>query len=91
MTLSMTFSGAPDPVVTWFREDLPVLTWTVGSGEAPDVAVDHRGVLEIEGEGSLKFVNVPLNYGGNYKVELTKSGLDKAESTFTLTVFGESL
>ncbi|XP_024917519.1 V-set and immunoglobulin domain-containing protein 10-like [Cynoglossus semilaevis] len=87
VTLSMTFSGAPDPVVTWFREDLPVLTWTVGSGEAPDVAVDHRGVLEIEGEGSLKFVNVPLNYGGNYKVELTKSGLDKAESTFTLTVF----
>ncbi|KAG7476098.1 V-set and immunoglobulin domain-containing protein 10-like [Solea senegalensis] len=87
VTLAVTFSGATDPVVTWFRGSLPVLTWTVGSSETADVAADYRGVLTIQDDGSLTFVNVAVDHGGNYSVELTKSGLAKAVALFTLAVF----
>ncbi|XP_071325746.1 V-set and immunoglobulin domain-containing protein 10-like isoform X2 [Trachinotus anak] len=85
VTLAVSFSGAPDPAVTWFRGILPVVTWTIGSSTPPDIA--NREVLRIERTGSLTFVNVPLNYTGNYTIEMTKSGLGKAETKFSLEVF----
>lgn len=89
VTLAVSFSGAPDPVVTWFKGGLPVLTWAVGSSAAPDVAEDNREVLSVEADGSLTFVNVPLGYTSNYTVKMTKSGLGEAQTAFTLKVFGE--
>ncbi|AWO96251.1 putative V-set and immunoglobulin domain-containing protein 10-like [Scophthalmus maximus] len=87
VTLAVSFSGAPDPVVTWFKGGLPVLTWAVGSSAAPDVAEDNREVLSVEADGSLTFVNVPLGYTSNYTVKMTKSGLGEAQTAFTLKVF----
>ncbi|CAN9513871.1 unnamed protein product [Ophioblennius macclurei] len=87
VTLAVSFSGAPDPVVTWFSEALPVATWTVTSSEEPDIDVNRRDVLRIEEDGSLTFVNVPLSYDSNYTVEMTKSGLGKAVTSFTLKIF----
>ncbi|XP_029360665.1 V-set and immunoglobulin domain-containing protein 10-like [Echeneis naucrates] len=85
VTLAVRFSGALDPAVTWFKGNLPVVTWTVGSSAAPDIS--HREVLRIESDGSLTFVNVPLNYTGIYTIEITKSGMGKAATSFTLGVF----
>ncbi|XP_034468084.1 V-set and immunoglobulin domain-containing protein 10-like isoform X1 [Hippoglossus hippoglossus] len=87
VTLAFLFSGAPDPVVTWFKGALPVLTWTIGSSAAPDIGEKYKEVLKIEKDGSLTFVNVQLDHAGNYTMELTKSGLAKAETAFTLNVF----
>ncbi|XP_059194393.1 V-set and immunoglobulin domain-containing protein 10-like isoform X2 [Centropristis striata] len=87
VTLAVTFSGASDPVVTWSMGDLPVVTWTIGSDIPPVVAQNTREVLRIESGGSLTFVNVPLNYSSRYTVEMTKSGLGKSSTTFTLNVF----
>ncbi|XP_023280598.1 V-set and immunoglobulin domain-containing protein 10-like isoform X2 [Seriola lalandi dorsalis] len=85
VTLAVSFSGAPDPAVTWFKGNLPVVTWTIGSSAPPDIA--NREVLRIEQNGSLTFVNVPLSSSSNYTVEMTKSGLGKAVIKFTLRVF----
>ncbi|KAM6910761.1 V-set and immunoglobulin domain-containing protein 10-like isoform 2-T2 [Xenentodon cancila] len=87
VTLAVSFTGAPDPVVTWFKENLPVGTWTINSTSPPDIAENSKDVLRIEKNGSLTFVNVPLTFTSNYTVELTKSGLEKALTTFTLHVF----
>lgn len=87
VTLPVSFSGAPDPVVTWFMGNLPVATWTVNSSLPPDIDNNRQDVLRIEKDGSLSFQNVPLSYDSTYKVELTKSGLDKALTTFTLRLF----
>ncbi|KAG7216828.1 hypothetical protein INR49_001482 [Caranx melampygus] len=65
--------------------NLPVVTWTIGSSADPDIS--NNEVLEIEENGSLTFVNVPLNYTSDYTVEMTKSGLGKAVTNFTLRVF----
>lgn len=89
VTLTVSFSGAPDPALTWLMGNLPVVTWTVGSSADPDIA--NKEVLKIEENGSLTFVNVPLNYTNDYTVEMTKSGLGKAVTNFTLRVFGECL
>lgn len=89
VTLTVSFSGAPDPAVTWFMGNLPVVTWTVGSSADPDIS--NKEVLKIEENGSLTFINVPLNYTSDYTVEMTKSGLGKAVTNFTLRVFGEFL
>ena len=91
VTLAVSFSGAPDPVVTWLMGDLPVVTWTINSRDTPDIAPNHKEVLRIEIDGSLTFVNVPLGYTSNYTTEMTKSGLNKAAANFTLSVFGEYL
>ncbi|XP_042346249.1 V-set and immunoglobulin domain-containing protein 10-like [Plectropomus leopardus] len=87
VTLAVSFSGAPDPAVTWFMEDLPVITWTINSAAPPDVAENRREVLRIEPNGSLTLVNVPLDYSSNYTIEMTKSGLGKSFTSFNLTVF----
>ncbi|KAM4580830.1 V-set and immunoglobulin domain-containing protein 10-like [Odontesthes bonariensis] len=87
VTLAVSFSGAPDPVVAWIKENIPVGTWTIKSNSPPDIAKNSRDVLTIEKDGSLTFINVPLNFTGNYTVELTKSGLEKASTTFTLKIF----
>ncbi|XP_060936380.1 V-set and immunoglobulin domain-containing protein 10-like [Limanda limanda] len=87
VTLAVLFGGAPDPVVTWSKGALPVLTWTIGSGAAADIAEGFKEVLKIEKDGSLTFVNVLLDHAGNYTMDLTKSGLSKAETAFTLKVF----
>lgn len=89
VTLAVSFSGASDPAVTWFMRDLPVVTWTIDSSIPPDIAENRRRVLRIELDGSLTFVNVPLGYTSSYTVEMTKSGLGKSVTTFTLKVFGE--
>ncbi|KAM9852069.1 V-set and immunoglobulin domain-containing protein 10-like [Aulostomus maculatus] len=86
-TLSVSVTGATDPAVTWFMGDLPVLTWTVGSDAPPDIPDDNRKVLKIEPNGSLTFINVPLNYTGSYTVEMTKSGLGAASTRFSLKVY----
>lgn len=91
VTLAVSFSGAPDPAVTWSMEDLPVVTWTINSVSPPDIPENRRGVLRIEPNGSLTFLNVSLNYTSNYTVEMTKSGLGTSLTTFTLIVFGEYL
>eukprot|EP00064_Thunnus_orientalis_P006522 superscaffoldBa00000682_g6540 len=65
--------------------NLPVVTWTIGSDSLPDI--DNTKVLRIEQDGSLTFVNVPLNYTNDYTIEMTKSGLGTATTNFTLKVF----
>ncbi|XP_051262738.1 V-set and immunoglobulin domain-containing protein 10-like isoform X1 [Dicentrarchus labrax] len=87
VTLTVSFSGAPDPVVTWSMGDLPVLTWTIDSSIPPDIDDSRKEVLRIEPNGSLTLVKVPLNYSSMYTVEMTKSGLGKTSTTFTLKVF----
>ncbi|XP_008304136.1 V-set and immunoglobulin domain-containing protein 10-like [Stegastes partitus] len=87
VTLSVSFTGAPDPALTWFMGDIPVVTWTIDSSDDPDVAENRKNVLKIERNGSLSFVNVPLGYTSSYTVEMTKSGVGKASTTFTLNIF----
>lgn len=89
VTLAVSFSGASDPAVTWFIRDLPVVTWTIASFEPPDIAADRQTVLRIESNGSLTFLNVPVSYTDSYTVEMTKSGLRKSQTTFSLKVYGE--
>lgn len=89
VTLAVSFSGASDPVVTWFIRDLPVVTWTIASSEPPDIAEERQAVLQIESNGSLTFLNVPVSYTDSYTVEMTKSGLGKDRTTFSLKVYGE--
>nr|XP_061789466.1 V-set and immunoglobulin domain-containing protein 10-like [Nerophis lumbriciformis] len=87
LTLAVSFSGAADPAVTWFKGHLPIVTWTIGSDAPPDVAMEYKEILRLEPSGSLSFVHVPLDYGDNYSVEMTKSGLGTASVNFTLRVF----
>ncbi|XP_070822887.1 V-set and immunoglobulin domain-containing protein 10-like [Chaetodon trifascialis] len=87
VTLAVSFSGASDPAVTWLMSDLPVVTWTINSPAPPDIASNRRNVLRIEPNGSLTFINVPLDYSTNYSVEMTKAGLGKSFTNFTLKVF----
>ncbi|XP_047216319.1 V-set and immunoglobulin domain-containing protein 10-like [Girardinichthys multiradiatus] len=87
VTLAVSFRGAPDPVLTWFKGNLPVGTWTLNSNSPPDIANSSRDVLRIENNGSLTFKGVPKHFTGNYTVELTKSGLGQALVTFTLKIF----
>lgn len=91
VTLAVSFSGAPDPAVTWFMKDfsLPVVTWAINSNTLPDIEENRRKVLRIEPNGSLTFVNVPLEYTSNYTIEMTKSGLGRSSTTFSLEVFSE--
>lgn len=91
VTLAVSFSGAPDPAVAWFMGNLPVVTWTINSTTPPDIAENTRKVLRLELNGSLTFVNVTLSYTSNYTIEMTKPGLSKAVTSFTLNVFGEYL
>uniref|UniRef100_UPI0037E79187 V-set and immunoglobulin domain-containing protein 10-like n=1 Tax=Semicossyphus pulcher TaxID=241346 RepID=UPI0037E79187 len=87
VTLAVSFSGAPDPVVTWFMGDVSVATWTINSTFQAVIPENRRNVLRVEPNGSLTFVNVPLEYSSNYTLEIIKSGLRKASTTFTLNVF----
>ncbi|KAI3361269.1 hypothetical protein L3Q82_013450 [Scortum barcoo] len=87
VTLAVSFSGAPDPAVTWSMGNLPVVTWAINSPAAPDIPVDRQEVLKVEPNGSLTFVNVPLNYTNNYTIEMIKSGLGTSSATFTLRVY----
>lgn len=87
VTLPVSFSVATNPVVTWFKEILPVGTWTINSSSPPDIASKHRNVLGIESNGSLTFKDVPQNYSGNYTVELTKSGVLKLSKMFILKIY----
>ena len=89
VTLVVTLSGAPDPVVTWKMGSLPVVTWTLGSSVAPDIAIIHRDVLKIETDGSLTFRNVSYVYSNTYTVETVKSGFKTVSATFVLKVYGE--
>lgn len=91
VTLAMSFSGAPDPAVAWFMGDLPVVTWTINSTTPPDIAENIRKVVQLEPNGSFTFVNVTIGYTNIYTVEMTKPGLSKAVTSFTLKVFGEYL
>ncbi|KAK2909938.1 hypothetical protein Q8A73_007653 [Channa argus] len=87
VTLAVSFSGSPDPVVTWFMGNLNVVTWTISSGTPTDIAENLRKVIRLEPNGSLTLVNVTLDYTNNYTVEMTKSGLSRAVTSFTLKVF----
>ncbi|KAK2844913.1 hypothetical protein Q5P01_011572 [Channa striata] len=87
VTLAVSFSGAPDPVVTWFMGRLHVVTWTLNSGAPPDIAENLRKVIRLEPNGSLTFANVTPDYTNNYTVEMTKPGLSRAVTGFTLRVF----
>ncbi|KAL7393980.1 hypothetical protein ABVT39_018762 [Epinephelus coioides] len=87
VTLAVSFSGASDPVVAWFMGRLPVATWVINSSAPPFIAENNRGVLDIEPDGSLTFVNVTLDYTSEYTVEMTKSGLPTSSTSFSLTVF----
>uniref|UniRef100_A0A3Q3QLI9 Ig-like domain-containing protein n=1 Tax=Monopterus albus TaxID=43700 RepID=A0A3Q3QLI9_MONAL len=87
LTLAVSFSGAPDPVVIWLMGDLPVVTWTIGSSVPPDIPENMRKVLKVEQNGSLTFVNVSLGFASNYTVKMTKSGVGNAVLSFTLKVF----
>ncbi|KAM8846590.1 V-set and immunoglobulin domain-containing protein 10-like isoform 1-T1 [Synchiropus picturatus] len=87
VTLAVTFGGAPDPTVTWSKDSLPVVTWTIGSDAEADVAAGHRDVLTLESNGSLTFRNVSVHYSGNYSVSMTKSGIGTASAEFSLKVY----
>lgn len=89
VTLAVSFSGAPDPAVIWYMGDLPVVTWTINSTAPPDIADNVRNVVKLEPNGSLTFVKVMINYTNNYIIEMTKPGLGKVKTEFTLEVFGE--
>lgn len=91
VTLAVSFSGAPDPALTWFMKDLPVVTWTINSASPPDIAKNKSMVLSVEKDGSLTFQNVSLACSSDYTVEMTKSGLATSSITFTLKVFGAYL
>ncbi|XP_042160451.1 V-set and immunoglobulin domain-containing protein 10-like isoform X2 [Oncorhynchus tshawytscha] len=87
VTLVVTISGVPDPVITWKMGSLPVVTWTLGSSVAPDIAIIHRDVLKIETDGSLTFQNVSFAYSNTYTVEIVKSGFKTVSATFVLKVY----
>ncbi|XP_028984666.1 V-set and immunoglobulin domain-containing protein 10-like isoform X2 [Betta splendens] len=87
VTLAISFSGTSDPTVAWFMENLSVVVWTVTSATPPVVAESLMKVVRLESNGSLTLLNVTLNYTSNYTVEMTKPGLSKAVTSFTLTVF----
>lgn len=91
VTLAVPFSGAPDTSVIWFMGDVSVAIWIIDSSTPANIPENHKDVLKIEPNGSLTFVNVPLDYSSNYTVEMTKPGLGKSSATFTLKVFGEYL
>lgn len=88
VTLAVSFSGAPDPALTWFMKDLPVVTWTINSASLPDIANNKSMVLSLEKDGSLTFQDVSLACSSDYRVRMTKSGLGTSSITFTLKVFG---
>ncbi|XP_054903243.1 V-set and immunoglobulin domain-containing protein 10-like [Poeciliopsis prolifica] len=87
LTLAVSYSGASDPVVTWFKGSLPVGTWTMNANFPPDIANNSRSVLKIERDGSLTFKGVPQRFTGSYTVELRKSGLGTVSLTFTLNIY----
>ncbi|XP_015227333.1 PREDICTED: V-set and immunoglobulin domain-containing protein 10-like isoform X2 [Cyprinodon variegatus] len=87
VTLAVSFSGATDPVVIWFNGSLTVGTWTINANFPPDIVDDSRDVLRIEKDGSLTFTNVPKHFSGIYTVNMTKSGLGKASTTFNLRIY----
>lgn len=89
VTLAVSFSGAPDPLITWFKGDFPVATWTIGSDTLAVIA--DTKVLQVEKNGSLTFVNVMVDYTSDYTILMTKSGLGTASTNFSLTVYGEYL
>lgn len=86
VTLAVSFSGAPDPTLFWFMEDLPVLRWIPNSALLPVIAVNRAEVLSIEKDGSLTFVNVPSEYSSNYTLEVL-SRFGKVSTVFELRVF----
>ncbi|XP_037308679.2 V-set and immunoglobulin domain-containing protein 10-like [Pungitius pungitius] len=87
VTLAVSFTGAPDPVLIWSMGDVTVVTWAINSTAPPVIADDRRNVLRVEANGSLSFVNVQLGDTSNYTIEMTKPGLFKSSVTFTLKVF----
>ncbi|KAF6736578.1 V-set and immunoglobulin domain-containing protein 10-like [Oryzias melastigma] len=87
VTLAVSFTGASDPTLTWFRDGLPVVTWTINSVSPPDIDPNSKDVLHVEKNGSLTFIKVPVNYSSNYRVEMTKSGLGTDSHQFTLQIF----
>ncbi|XP_034410257.1 V-set and immunoglobulin domain-containing protein 10-like [Cyclopterus lumpus] len=87
VTLAVTFGGAVDPAVTWCMAGLPVVTWAINSGAPPDIAENRKKVLRIEADGSLSFVSVPLGYTSNYTIEMTKPGVGRSVTNFTLKIF----
>lgn len=90
VTLAVSFSGAPDPVVSWFKGVLNIATWTINSSADPPVAATFSSVIRIDKQSAnLTFFNVPLNYTSDYTIEMVKSGMSKASTTFTLKIFGE--
>ncbi|XP_024123717.1 V-set and immunoglobulin domain-containing protein 10-like [Oryzias melastigma] len=87
VTLAVSFTGASNPTLTWFRDGLPVVTWTINSVSPPDIDPNSKDVLHVEKNGSLTFIKVPVNYSSNYRVEMTKSGLGTDSHQFTLQIF----
>ncbi|XP_026040893.1 V-set and immunoglobulin domain-containing protein 10-like isoform X1 [Astatotilapia calliptera] len=88
VTLAVSFSGAPDPVVSWFKGVLNIATWTINSSADPPVAATFSSVIRIDKQSAnLTFFNVPLNYTSDYTIEMVKSGMSKASTTFTLKIF----
>ncbi|KAA0702648.1 Carcinoembryonic antigen-related cell adhesion molecule 1 [Triplophysa tibetana] len=87
VTLSVSHSGASQPVVTWFMEGVPIVIWTISDNTSPDVASDHSSVLHVDRNGSLTFRNVSLSCNGTYTVEVTKIGEMRVSATFDLFVY----
>ncbi|XP_074540422.1 V-set and immunoglobulin domain-containing protein 10-like [Halichoeres trimaculatus] len=87
VTLAVSVSGAPDPALVWLMGNLPVVTWTLNAALPPDIAENRSDVLRLEKDGSLMFVNAPVEYTSNYTIEVTKSGLGKASIVLELRVF----
>ncbi|PWA20682.1 hypothetical protein CCH79_00011557, partial [Gambusia affinis] len=46
VTLAVFYSGASDPVVTWFKGALPVGTWTINTNFSPDIANDGWEIIQ---------------------------------------------
>ncbi|XP_028281785.1 V-set and immunoglobulin domain-containing protein 10-like [Parambassis ranga] len=87
ITLAVSLSVTSDTMVTWKMGSVTVGTWTGNSSAAPSIAPGSRDVLKIEKDGSLTFVNVPLNYSSEYTIKLTILDEEDASTTFTLKVF----
>ncbi|XP_060756591.1 carcinoembryonic antigen-related cell adhesion molecule 6 [Neoarius graeffei] len=87
LTLSVSYSGVTEPLVTWLNGTLILATWTIGLSTPPDIAPAYRNVLSMDQTGSLVFQNVPASFNGTYMAQMTKPGAHGASVNFTLLVY----
>ncbi|MCJ8745496.1 hypothetical protein PDJAM_G00130770 [Pangasius djambal] len=88
LTLSISYRGVTEPLVTWLYGTLILATWNIGlNTPPPDIAPAYSNVLSMDQTGSLVFQNVPASYSGTYTVQMAKPGAHEVSVNFTLLVY----